>query len=176
MSQVLFTSDLHLGHKNICKYRPEFRTMQEHDEYLISKIVRLDKRTVLYILGDFLFKGEHYKKYMDKLASKRCRIKLVMGNHDSIDLYKENIFEMQLPLFCYKNLWVSHAPIHTNEMRGRSGNIHGHLHKEFVTTKKVWGRKQIDTRYFNVNIDVNNYMFVAFDNIKKHFEGGRGET
>ena len=65
--------------------------------------------------------------------------------------------EIQLPLFSYKGIWLSHCPIHPLELRGREGNAHGHLHLE----------KLNDKRYFNVNIDVNNYEFVTFDKIKE---------
>lgn len=37
---VWFVGDLHLEHKNICKYRPEFETVQEHDSYIVERILR----------------------------------------------------------------------------------------------------------------------------------------
>jgi len=166
MSQVLFTSDTHINHKNICSYRSEFKTPEEHDLFMINKILELPKRTVLYIIGDFLFKGPKYKEYIEMLSKKKCRIKLIMGNHDSLDLYKEDIFEIQLPLFCYKGYWISHAPLHPDELRGRQGCIHGHLHKERVQRTTFLGIRREDERYINVNIDVNNYEFVKFSDIK----------
>jgi len=44
-----------------------------------------------------------------------------MGNHDSLKLYKINNpkIEMQLPLFTYKDFWLSHCPIHPQKMRTR---------------------------------------------------------
>lgn len=163
--QSLLTSDLHLGHKAIIKYRPQFKTMKDHDDFLIDQILKLDKRTVLTILGDFLFDGEHYDEYIQRLSKKKCRIKLVMGNHDSLKLMKEPIFEIQLPLYSYKNIWVSHCPIHPDELRGRLGNIHGHLHNEVVVDRLL----SPDNRYFNVNVDVNSFKFVEFEKIKEMF-------
>ena len=157
---VYFTSDLHLGHKAIPKYRDRFKDMQDHDEYILQKIESLGKRDILYILGDFLFDGVHYEEYIERLKNKKCRIKLVMGNHDSLKLYKEDCVEMQLPLFSYKNMWLSHCPIHPHEMRNRKGNIHGHLHLETLK----------DKNYFNVNLDVNDYEFVNVENIKEFFK------
>lgn len=159
-SDNLWTSDLHLGHKAIVKYRSNFKTMKEHDDFIIEKIINLSKKCVLHILGDFLFDGPHYNEYIERLSKKKCRIKLIMGNHDSLKLYKEDIFELQLPLYSYKGIWISHAPIHPQELKGRDGNIHGHLHKE----------KLKDKRYFNVNIDVNNFEFVPLNTIKNYFE------
>lgn len=168
---VFFTSDLHLGHKTICKYRTKFDTPKEHDDYVIDKILALGKRDILFVLGDFLFDGDHYEEYIERLAKKKCRIKLVMGNHDSKKLYKEDIFEMQLPLFSYKGMWVSHCPIHPQEMRNRTKNIHGHLHLESVMMEQRNGdfnptfKTVKDPRYFNVNLDVNNYEFVPWETI-----------
>lgn len=164
---VYFTSDLHLGHKAIPKYREPFADMEEHDNYVIERILELGKRDVLHILGDFLFDGPHYDMYIERLKKAKCRIKLCMGNHDSLKLYKpifkDNghfLFEVQLPFFSYKNMWLSHPPIHPKEMRNRKGNIHGHLHMETLE----------DPNYYNVNLDVNNYQFVTLERIREYFD------
>jgi len=168
---VYITSDLHLGHNAIYKYRDRFKTRVEHDRYILDKIKSLSKRDILLVLGDFLFDCVDYEKYIQELSEAKCRIKLVMGNHDSLKLYKEDCVDVQLPLYSYKNMWVSHCPIHTQELRGRLGNIHGHLHLEHV---KI-GHNQFsgkDKRYFNVNIDVNDYEFVRLETIQEHFNQG----
>ena len=161
---VYFTSDLHLGHRAIPKYRDRFSTLEEHDRFMLNKIKALGKRDVLFIVGDFLFDGPHYEEYIKEIKTFKCRIKLVLGNHDSKKLYKEyNIdsnIEPQLPLFSYKNMWISHCPIHPGELRNRNGCIHGHLHLENLLSKD----------YFNVNIDVNDYEFVPLETIKKYLE------
>ena len=156
--QVMFTSDLHLGHRSICKYRSKFTTAEEHDEYILDLMSKLNKRTILFILGDFLFDGPHFEVYLHRIAKFPCTIKLVMGNHDSMQLYTQTIapnISIQLPLFTYKNTWISHCPIHPQELRNRDGNIHGHLHNSIVP----------DLRYFNVNLDVNEYDFVPLNKI-----------
>lgn len=169
------------GHRAIVKYRPQFKSAREHDLHIIDMIIKLGKRDILMVLGDFLFDGDHYDEYIELLSKKKCRIKLVMGNHDSMKLYKEDIFEMQLPLFSYKNKWISHAPIHPQEIRGRLGNIHGHLHGDVVTkevNKRMYvygGLEQVtyqtpDERYFNVNLDNNNFEFVKVEKITEYFE------
>ena len=114
-----FSSDFHLGHRVIIKYRPQFSSIEEHDNAILEQISKLKKRDILYILGDFLFDCEQYNYYITQLNKMSCRIKLVLGNHDSLKLLKEDKFEIQLPLYSYKNLWVSHAPIHPQEIRGR---------------------------------------------------------
>lgn len=107
-----------------------------------------------------------------------CTIKLVLGNHDSLEIYEHrpHNVKIQLPLFVYKHFWLSHCPIHPTEMRDRLGNIHGHLHEEVVTRQitnpfsKGYGKQVPDKRYFNVNIDVNDYQLVPLDTIKEYFK------
>lgn len=159
--QVLFTSDLHLGHKAITKYRNHFESADHHDKFILLKILQLSKRTILYVLGDFLFDGPHFESYLQILSQAKCEIRVIMGNHDSKLLYSQNIatnIKIELPLFTYKGFWLSHCPIHPHEMRNRSGNIHGHLHHETLP----------DPKYINVNFDVNDFQFVPLDNIIKH--------
>ena len=156
--QVIFTSDLHLGHRNIHKFREPFNSCKEHDEYIFNELSQLNKRTIVYILGDFLFDGPHLEEYLKTLAKFPCLFRIVPGNHDSKSLYTQSIANnilVELPLFTYKNAWLSHCPIHPQEIRNRLGNIHGHLHGTVIE----------DSRYFNVNLDVNNYKFVELETI-----------
>lgn len=155
-----FTSDPHLGHKNILNFRPQFSTIEEHDNAFFGEIAKLTKRDILYILGDFLFDCEDFDKYLERISKFPCRIKLVLGNHDSLKLYSQTIaknIEVQLPLFSFKNYWVSHCPIHPQELRSRIGNLHGHLHYAPLD----------DKRYFDVGLDKNNFKFVDFEDIKQ---------
>lgn len=78
-----FTSDLHLGHKNILEYdhRP-FATIEEHDEALISnwnEIVHPQDK--VYLLGDVAW-YYHKEKIAEALGRLQGKIYLVRGNHD----------------------------------------------------------------------------------------------
>lgn len=160
---IWFTSDCHFGHKVITKYRNQFNSITEHDSIILDQIAKLNKREILYIIGDFLFENPNYEQYLKQISKMNCRIKLVMGNHDNIDLYKQQIatnIEIQLPLFPYKNYWISHCPIHPHELRNRIGNIHGHLHHAILN----------DDRYFDVGLDKNDFKFVNFDQIQDTFK------
>ena len=158
-----WTSDWHLGHKVITKYRPQFQTIEEHDNAIFAEAEKLTKRDILFVLGDFLFDCDNFENYLIRISKLNCRIKLVMGNHDSLKLYTQQIaknIELQSPLFSYKSIWISHCPIHPNEIRNRVGNIHGHLHFAELN----------DDRYFDVGLDKNNFMFVNFEEIKNIFK------
>lgn len=149
---VFFTSDPHLGHKAILKYRGCFSSTTDHDDAFLSQVDALKKRDVLKILGDVVFDGVKYDYYVNRLAAARCRVQIMLGNHDSKNLYKSGL-EIMLGMERYKEFWLSHCPIHPRELRGRV-NIHGHLHQESIDG------------YINVNWDVNNYRLVSLDDIR----------
>ena len=156
---VLFTSDLHIGHRGIIKYRDRFTSADQHHEYMLGKIEELGKRDLLLVLGDFIFDSPQYNEHLNRLAKVNCRVKLIMGNHDSLQILEEGFIEHAEALVNYKKFWLSHCPIHPMELRKKIGNIHGHLH----------GCDIPDERYFNVNIENHNYEFVELDTIKHHF-------
>ena len=173
MSKRLFTSDWHLGHNAILKYRPSFSSIEEHDQNIIDQLSVLSKRDLVFVLGDILFDGDKYDYYIDILNKMSCRFKFVLGNHDSRKLYSETRLtnmELCLPLFSYKNLWISHAPLHPSEIRGRDLNIHGHCHNHNV--KRDSGLFD-DERYFNVILDQNYNKFVSFEEIESRVKENR---
>jgi len=155
----LFSSDFHFGHKVIAeKYRQKFSSNEEHDHFILDQIAKMNKRDILFVLGDFIFDSEKYDWYIEQLSKMSPRIKLIMGNHDSRLLYKETRLpklEIQLPLYSYKGNWLSHCPIHPDELRGKF-NIHGHLHNANLD----------DSRYFDVSPEKHNFKFVDFEEIK----------
>ena len=166
---VYFSSDFHLGHKAILKYRPQFSTIEEHDNAIFSQLEKLTKRDQLFILGDFLFDCPKFEDYLARLSELQAKFKLIMGNHDSLKLYSQTIAQnlmIHLPLVNYKNFWLSHCPIHEQELRGRLGNIHGHLHGSHVEDQSG----AINCNYFNVNLDNNDFKLVELDTIKNYFK------
>lgn len=77
-----FTSDLHLGHRNIIRLcnRP-FATIEEMDETLIRNWnAKVTNGDTVYILGDLLFRNEKpAEEYLKQLKGKKHPI---IGNHD----------------------------------------------------------------------------------------------
>lgn len=157
-----FTSDWHLGHRVITKYRSQFKTIEEHDNAIFAEAEKLTKRDIIFVIGDFLFDCDDFEYYLERISKLSCRIKLIMGNHDSLKLYSQTIaknIEIQLPLFTYKSFWISHCPIHPDELRNRIGNIHGHLHNATLD----------NNRYFDVGLDKNGFKFINWEDIKEIF-------
>lgn len=77
-----FISDLHFGHRNICRYsnRP-FSSIEEMNEVLIQNWNRCVKPSdEIWHLGDFAFGSINFTKKI--LESLNGRINLIYGNHD----------------------------------------------------------------------------------------------
>ena len=140
MSNVYLCSDWHLGHKNIVKHRQWADTEAEHAQILLDAYAEtVTKNDLVWFLGDILFDTT----YLPQMKALPGRKKLVMGNHDFERGGKfphlAEVFDEVCALRKYKKVWLTHAPLHPNELRGRI-NIHGHMHKN----------KLPDDRYINV--------------------------
>jgi calcineurin-like phosphoesterase family protein len=126
---VFFIADLHLGHNNICKYeennRGQCTNVEEHDEWIINRWNSVvTKSDLVWVLGDVAFNTEGLKKVRRLNGSKH----LILGNHDGYSLQKYLQYFNKIHGFIkYKNMWLSHAPIHPASLRGLK-NIHGHTH------------------------------------------------
>lgn len=173
MSNIYLCSDLHIGHKNINKFRCEdkgffrgFASEQEHREWLYSNLSNLTKRDILICLGDIAFDREALLDFHENV---HCIKWLVMGNHDLVlnkqtkdDYFK--VFDRIEGFFKYKKYWLSHAPIHPYELRGRV-NLSGHVHYATIPDK---------VNYFNVCPEnVYNYTgkpYIKLDHIKEILE------
>ena len=125
MANVWFTSDLHFGHKNIHKFRLEISSQEENERRIILDWNNLvTKRDDIYVLGDAAFT----MKSVELFKTLPGRKFLVRGNHDDLDTqvylkYFKSIYGLKK----YKEFWLSHSPIHPNELRGKV-NLHGHVH------------------------------------------------
>lgn len=160
MANVLFCSDLHFGHKNIGKFRHKFVADEESNR---GRIVddwhkKVTKRDVVYVLGDACFTMET----VDSFAQLPGKKVLIRGNHDLLDtqVYLK-YFDGVYGLLKYKEFWLSHAPIHPDELRGKI-NLHGHVH--FGTLS--------DKRYFNCCPEnlwmLMNTSLISLEEVRKY--------
>lgn len=162
MANHWFTSDLHLGHNSICKYRTQFSNAEEHHETVLENILtKVNKRDKLTITGDICF-NEYWIK---RLADTKLNIQIVLGNHDTdreVNLtHWAKHFDLSKfhSLVKYKMFWLSHAPIHPDELRGKF-NLHGHMH--YATIK--------DDRYLSLCLEQHDYHPIDINYIRNHFE------
>lgn len=145
MSIVRFISDLHLGHKTICQFSGSYRgnttNVDDHDLWIVNQWNSVvSKNDLVYVLGDVAFDKEKIKLLKKMKGNKH----LIVGNHDkfSMEVYRE-YFNKIHGFEKYKGkAWLSHAPIHPSELRGK-WNIHGHVHQKEVD----------DLRYISVCVE-----------------------
>lgn len=140
MGQVWFTSDLHFGHRNIQNFRKEVSSEEDNRTRIKLDWQKLvTKRDDVYVLGDAAFTMDTVVDF-NELPGRKF---LIRGNHDELDTqvylkYFNSVFGLKK----YKEFWLSHAPIHPNELRGKF-NLHGHVHYQSVK----------DDRYFNICVE-----------------------
>jgi len=80
------------------------------------------------VLGDAAFSEEA----IDWVGSLKGTKYLIRGNHDDMPTTSYlRVFKEVYGLFKYKGLWLSHAPIHPDELRGKP-NCHGHVHYKSI--------------------------------------------
>ena len=154
MSIVWVTADWHLGHKNISKYR-DVRSEEDNATTILTNYrAMVSKRDVVWFLGDICFTPAYLPLLQYLPGDKR----LVLGNHDLdkgvpfADL--ASIFNRVCGLVSYKGFWLSHAPLHPDELRGKM-NIHGHTHAHDID----------DPRYINVCVERHHMQPVKFQEI-----------
>ena len=159
---VRFIADTHLGHKNIYKFRPVFKSTLHNDIFFTTLLETvITKRDIVYFLGDIIFD----KKYLNFIKNLNCtKTILIAGNHCSENISMStlaNTFDEIHGIMKYKEFWLSHAPIHPVELRGKK-NIHGHVHDASVN----------DINYLNVSVDSTfmNYYPRTIEEVREAFK------
>lgn len=166
MSQTFFISDTHFGHRSICKYRSQFVTPKEHDEYIIdrwNKTVRKEKN-IVWCLGDMCIKNKYYD-FKSIIKSLRGTIHLIPGNHCHMEAYKDTKVKIFPGMFKKYGYWLSHCPIHPVELRGKK-NIHGHVHDKTIN----------DKNYYNVCVENIDYKPIDLDELRRITNGPKTEV
>lgn len=156
MSKVWFISDLHLDHKSIHHFCPDRggEDLEGHNLWVIERLnLALCKRDTLWILGDVSFSLDGLR-YLSLL---NCQyIKFVLGNHDRFDIQVYLKYGRVYPgLTRYKQMWLSHCPIHPLELRGMR-NVHGHVHHS----------KLEDDRYIHVGVDARHGLPTGLEELR----------
>lgn len=188
MKKVWFTSDLHFGHRNVMKHCPkrleicgasDVDDITTHDKWLIDLWNgTVDKKDVVYVLGDFSFKSaEDTKKLLAKLNGKKF---LILGNHDKSSQHLNGYFEQitQIKEFAFKgviypfidgvfNVCMSHYPMldWPDKQKG-TVMIHGHCHGKMDEVNELSEDLRVD-----VGLDGKfaNYQFISLEQLYSTF-------
>ena len=165
---IYFTSDLHLGHRNVIRHcdRP-FATVEEMDDTLISNWrSRVTNRDTVYVLGDLMFRNEKPPEwYLRQLPGKKH---LVMGNHDRDWVKKcrlEDFFESVTNLNFISDgshqCTLCHYPMMSWPHMARCYMVFGHIHGN--TDADYWPLIRDSALMLNAGVDVNGLRPVTFE-------------
>ena len=171
--RVYITSDIHYGHKNICRgvtnwRTPEgevpinstrdFETIEQMNSTIVDRInSRVGQEDTLIMLGDVAFGGfENIGIFLDRLVCKN--IYLILGNHDHhIKNDRGYIKERFIAVKDYaelnidgENFVLCHYPLASwHGLNKGVIHLHGHVH---LSPQNKWGNgKKLD-----VGLDGNN--------------------
>ena len=164
-----FTSDQHLGHRNIIRLcsRP-FETLEEMNETLIEKWnAKVKNGDHVYILGDLFFRAYAPERTLQRLNG--CKT-LILGNHDgswtgrfSLAEYFAGVHTMLEKNVDGRALTLCHYPMMTFPHCMNGYMIHGHIHGN--TNADYWPYLKSHTRILNASVEVNNYEPVTFEEL-----------
>ena len=158
---VFFTSDLHLGHKLVSEKRG-FKTINDHDEAVLSSLTKVaNKRTVIWVLGDI-----GTKDGVSRLKEVAGRKNLVFGNHDDLKIDYSDVFDKVFGIVKYKNMWLSHCPIHPQEMYRCVANVHGHIHKNSNSELLGFPYINVNWDYWNRPLTLDELKLIIKSNIE----------
>lgn len=173
MSQIWFTSDLHLGHNKPFLYEPRgFTNIYDHDDAIISHINNtVSHDDELYILGDLML-GDN-EAGIRKIKQIKCPIHIIRGNHDSdarMELYDKcyNVIEIcEGKFFKYGkyHFYLSHFPCivsnydEDKSLKQRMISLAGHSHykDKFADIDKGL--------IYHIELDAHNNYPVSIDEI-----------
>ena len=171
--RVYITSDIHYGHKNICRgvtnwRTPEgevpinstrdFSTIEQMNSAIVDRInSKVGQEDTLIMLGDIAFGGfENIGIFLDRLVCKN--IYLILGNHDHhIKNDRGYIKERFISVRDYVELTIDgvdfvlcHYPLASwHGLNKGVIHLHGHVH---LSAQNKWGNgKKLD-----VGLDGNN--------------------
>lgn len=164
-NEIFFTSDCHIGHKNIIKYcnRP-FDCVDDMNHTIISKWNdAVSYNTRVYCLGDICFarKDEQFREMIGQLNGK---ITLILGNHDNFKMVRRNkdLFEEVVPVKEIRHdgqtIVLNHYAQRTwNKSHHGSIHLYGHSHG----TLPPYGYS------FDVGVDSWNFAPVSWTQVKE---------
>lgn len=175
MGNVWICSDLHIGHKNIANFRKEI-TSEAHNREVIKHFwdKQVTKRDLVWVLGDSAFTEEAID-WIGTLAGEK---RLVRGNHDMCPTTSYlRTFSEVYGLFKYKGMWLSHAPIHPDELRSKN-SLHGHTHYHNMKFLGINDECQPiyidDPRYLNCSVEnlMRNWgsPLISLDQVRSYFK------
>ena len=169
---VYFLGCAHLGHRNIAKYRPFVSSVGDNTRLIVTEWNQtINKRDIVYMMGDAAFDDES----LTLIGTLPGRKILIKGNHDDMVTTRAQVqvFEEIHAMLKYKGMWLTHCPVHPDELRGKF-NVHAHVHSKTVHRKTWYGKRVIDKRYLNTCVDAlyenTGRCMIELNDVKEYFK------
>jgi len=165
-----FTSDWHIGHKNILKYdnRP-FENVFFMNQEIIKNFNKLvNENDDVYYLGDFAFNSE---QGIDALNHLKGRWHFIIGNHDRslskiVNLSRKEIFgidKIREVKVDKQEITLCHYPmVSWNKSHYGTWQLFGHHHQK--TYEEIKGKR------LNVTINMHDYKPWSFDEVAEYMK------
>jgi len=168
MSNVFFTADLHLHHRNIIKHcnRP-FETVEQMNDELIRRwnATVVDNKAHVYVLGDFAWTRD-WDEYRCLLHMLKGRKHLIFGNHDKFSVSKAlslgfvEACDVKRLKIDGDQIWLSHYAhrMWPNKSHG-AYHLYGHSH----------GTLPSEGRSVDVGVDLWDFAPVNWNDLLGYF-------
>lgn len=148
-------ADLHFGDEALCTRRSRpFASAAAMDAEIVRRwnsTIRDDD--VVYILGDI---GR--RSNLGTARQLRGRKHLIAGNGDDLAaVCRSGIFASVSVARWLPGLLLTHIPVHPDQLRARTINVHGHLHSAMIN----------DPRYVCVSVEQTNYLPVLLSGLQR---------
>jgi len=166
---IYFTSDFHLGHKNIIKYcdRP-FKDVEEMDKTIIERFFeKVEGGDTVFFLGDLTFSRNRAKDFFIKVKDRDINFTFIIGNHDKQikGVIQEYCFAVIDNMILHNQrygikCYLSHYPCSVDVNPPYPDTmvfLHGHIHSR--DTAMECFRKDI-------GVDNNDFYPYSIDNIE----------
>ena len=170
---ILYTSDLHFGHKNVIRFdnRP-FQDVEEMDRTLIELWNnRVQPDDTVYIIGDICFRASRTPAwYLSQLKGHKI---LILGNHDEVVLKDqqalrllEGVENLVRIVDGENKISLCHFPI--AEWHGwhrGTWHIYGHIHRR---TDGAYRYMKTQAHALNAGCMINNYAPASFEELVRN--------
>lgn len=173
ISNVFFTSDLHINHKNILGFcsRPFKDTLDMREKLILNWNDTVKDDSLIFVLGDVFFgyTKAKMKEFMDRLKGEKI---LIWGNHDDPNCFYTEAFTschdiLHLNLNNEHRFVLSHYPLMTWPGINKGYiNAHGHVHLGPHCTGFDKDLPYHKLQY-DIGVDNNNYKPISAKDVLK---------
>lgn len=136
MSKVYHIGCLHLGDERMAKHRG-YPTAENYFENLKAKwnsvVTNRDK---VFIHGDVGYESDEFYPLLNELNGSKT---VIGGNHDLPKHSREllNYVDGICGMLYYKGMWLTHAPLHPQELARVNINVHAHVHEQPIFESEI---------------------------------------